>query len=183
MALVGKSLGAGIPVPTIVIAAGVATVTDTSNGYTVGDVVVVAAATPNSGVIGDLNGLHVITGQSTDFISFNTTCTGTKATSGTKMFWFSGSRSINLNLIKNVKRAFAGNVECDFANTQSDAYYGISAWGAVNSGNDLIAGIGPGYGLTQPPTTTFFIVTFTNQSGNTAIDPTSYLNINLIGIQ
>lgn len=175
----GKSLGAGTPVPTIVIAAGVATVTDTSNGYSVGDVVVVAAATPNSGVIGDLNGLHVITGQSTNFISFNTTCTGTAATSGTKMFWFSGVNSLNPTLIKNITRTAAGTYPIFWTNTQPNSFYRLSDAQGTDGAHNMWGCLH----VTTNTTQSGIIFSANNAGSLAAFDATSQFSMSWQGIQ
>lgn len=174
VALIGKSLGGGTTV-TATISAGVATITHTSHGYAVGDIVVMSGNT--SGSAGDFNQLHIITGVTTNTYTFTTTGT---AVSGTilEQWWFSGTRSLGVALVKNVVRSGSatGLFIVTFTNTQPDIYYGYRAWGNI-SGNLSLHALSNGNTMSTTQCEFFF----TGETG-TQHDPTLNVRFEFIGI-
>lgn len=172
--LTGKSLGAGTSV-TATVSGGVATVTHTTHGYTSGDIIVPSGAT-SSGSIGDFNQLHVITVTNSNTYTFTTTATGTISTP-VELFWFSGTRSLNPTLIKDVDRSGGGFVKITFTNTQTDLYYGASGLG----GSSAVANLFTATDNSNPATTTTFGFLFAD-SGGTGHDALTWLTMSFTGI-
>lgn len=173
--VIGKSLGTGVSV-TATVSAGVATVTHTAHGYASNDVIVMIGAT-SSGTIGDFNQLHVITVTGVNAYTFTTTATGTISTP-VESLWFSGARSLNPTLIKNISRTGVGAYTLTTTNTQNDSLWVFNVFGAVGGGASLqFCGIN---GNAGGVTTTQCFLQFSSNAASQ--DPTIYLVISLIGV-
>jgi hypothetical protein len=170
--LIGKSLGSGTSVA-ITISGSTATVTHNTHGYAINDIIVIAGST--AATIGNLNQLHAILSTTTNTYTFTTTASGS-VTSPKESFWFSGTRSLNPTLVQNVTRASTGNVVTTFLSTQSDAFYGIYAFGQTSGSNLYVSGLS---GTLVTTTACGFL--FQNVGG-ASTDPTAYLILQFMGI-
>lgn len=180
--LIGKSLGTGTGItPTPAISGGFLTIYHPSHGYSAGDYVALAGITASPTPQYGLDALvPVATVVSSDLYNVAVAGSGNVAGSALEMFWFNGSRSLNVNKIQNIIHANVGGYAVTFLSTQPNAYYGIQGW-ANAANHSLVVDIGAGYGLSYVPKTTDFSLICLDQT--TAVDATAYLMILLSQIQ
>lgn len=168
--LAGKYLGS-VSV-TATITGGICTVTDGSHNYTTGDYVVFTGTVTS----GSVNVCAKITVLNVSQYQFSTSASGT-VSSLSKIFWFSGTGSLNGTKIQNITRNATGDYTITLTNNQPNAFFGAS-FSALNSSSSTYVVIN----TATSPTTNTIRIKVLQQGSTTVQDADVYFSIQFFGV-
>lgn len=153
-------------------ASGQATYSLTAHGFSVGDWVVIAGATPTA-----YNIMAQITSAATNTFTYAVGSNPTTVSTGTSkvLLWFDGTKAIKPWKINSATSSGTGVFAFTFVNTQPNAYWGfLGSCNDGSSGNDYVS-------LESTSTTGFTIQT--GSASGTAANPSGYIYLRLENIQ